>query len=348
MTILLIVEKNGTIKETNVKNLQLSELYKKAGFKTVEGFEQPAVCWPRPGIDPFTLDYQIQVYGKTKGRAGQENKYDFPPPIDTTLFFGSVVLVAVRPGGIVTDLTTTAWEMVYEQLFGGFEDLVDSQGNPLDDEDSEDDEEDLEGCEFTKEGYVKDDFIVDDDEGDEEYVEDTVFRKNMVVDSEDDSDFELPRTRKNKQLIKERKEKKNKKEKDKKEKTETIEAPLVKTTKSKKSKKSSPSENEEIPVVEPIIEVVSNVVDELITAEDTEEEVVKPSKKQRKPRVPKEPKAPKEPKVKKVKEPKSPKEKAEPKKKSKRGGKKDTEEVDSSEAVYVPMDTTELEEEAYV
>jgi hypothetical protein len=329
MTIILIIEKNGSIKETNVKNVQISELYKKAGFKSVEGFEQPIVSWPRPDIDPFTLDYQIQVYGKTKGRAGQENKYDFPPPIDTTLFFGNVVLVAVRPGGVVIDLTTTAWEMVYEQLFGGFEDLVDSQGNPLDDSEEEE-EEDLEGLELTKEGYVKDDFIVDDDE-DEEYIEDTVFRKNMIEDS--DSEFELPKTRKNKSLIKEKKEKKEKKIKGK-EAIEKGENQIIKET-----------------IMEPIPSSITiQPLTELVTEdiEDTEEENIKPSKKQRKPRVPKEPKAPKEPKVKKVKEPKSPKEKAEPKKKSKRGGKKDTEELDTSEAVYVPMDTTELEEESYI
>ena len=360
MTIILIVEKNGSIKETNVKNLQLSELYKKAGFKSADGFEQPIVSWPRPGIDPFTLDYQIQVYGKIKGRAGQENKYDFPPPIDTTLFFGSVVLVAVRPGGGVIDLTTTSWEMVYEQLFGGFEDLVDSHGNPLDDSEEEEDEE-LEGVEYTKEGYVKDDFIVDDDaeEDDGEYVvKKTVFRKNMVEDSdEEDSEFELPKTRKNKQLLKEKKDKKEKKQKaDKAEKT------CKKDKKDKKDKK-KPAATESEPEQEPDRKeegVIENITQQQqqqlpqppssnsLVIEDSEEEVVKPSKKQRAPRVPKAPKEPKEPKVKKVKEPKLPKEKAEPKKKSKRGGKKDIEDFDNSETVYVPIDTTELEEEAYI
>jgi len=334
MTIILIVEKNGSIKETNVKNVQISELYKKAGFKSAEGFEQPVVSWPRPGIDPFTLDYQIQVYGKTKGRAGQENKYDFPPPIDSTLFFGSVVLVAVRPGGGVVDLNITSWEMVYEQLFGGFEDLVDSHGNPLDD--SEEEEEDLEGMELTKEGYVKDDFVVDDDDdGEEEYVEDTVFRKNMIDDSDDDSEFQQPKTRKIKKLLKVKQEKQEEQEK-----------------KEKKSKKEKQDKKKKIiETVESNERVIENIMQQPSTelaTEDTEEEVVKPSKKQRKPRVPKEPKAPKEPKVKKVKEPKSPKEKAEPKKKSKRGGKRDTENLNNSESVYVPIDTTELEEEAYI
>ena len=311
MTVILIVEKSGNIKETNVKNVQVSDLYKKAGFKTDEGFTEPMISWPRPGIDPFTLDYQIQVFGKTKGRAGQENKYDFPPPIDTTLFFGNVVLVAVRPGGVVVDLTMTAWEMVYEQLFGGFEDLVDSQGRSLDSEEDEEDDDDgnIEGYEYTKEGYVKDDFIVDDDEIEEEdnKKEDKVFRKNMLLDSDEESEFELPKSRKNKKKTIEKKPKKSK----------VLEVMIPEP------------ESEPEPVIEP--------------QEESEEEI-KPTKKQRKPRVIKEPK---EPKVKKEKVPKEPKEKSEPKKKTKRSGKKNMDE-DNSETAYMPLDTIELEEETYV
>jgi hypothetical protein len=310
MTLILIVEKSGNIKETNVKNVQVSDLYKKAGFKNDEGFTEPIISWPRPGLDPFTLDYQIQVFGKIKGRAGQENKYDFPPPIDTILFFGNVVLVAVRPGGVVVDLTMTAWEMVYEQLFGGFEDLVDSQGRSLDD--SEEDEEDdgnIEGCEYTKEGYVKDDFIVDDDEIEEEEKEDKVFRKNMLLDSDEETEFELPKSSKNKKKMVEKKIKKSK-----------ILAIVIPEPE---------PESEPEPVIEP---------------QDESEEEIKPTKKQ--PKVKKE-KVPKEPKVKKEKVPKEPKEKSEPKKKTKRSGKKNMDE-DNLETVYIPLDTIELEEEIYV
>lgn len=313
MTVILIVEKSGNIKETNVKNVQVSELYKKAGFKTDEGFTEPIISWPRPGIDPFTLDYKIQVFGKIKGRAGQENKYDFPPPIDSTLFFGNVVLIAVRPdGGGVVDLTTTAWEMVYEQLFGGFEDLVDYQGRSLDDseEDDSEDLENIEGYEYTKEGYVKDDFIVDDndDEIEEEEKEDKVFRKNMLLDSDEESEYELPKSSKNKKKIIENKTKQSK----------IIEVVIPEP------------ESEPEPVIEP--------------QEEESEEEIKLTKKQRKQRVVKEPK---EPKAKKEKVPKEPKEKSEPKKKNKRSGKKNMDE-DNLETAYVPLDTIELEEETYV
>ena len=53
-------------------------------------------------------------------------------------------------------LTLRMWNKIYEALFGGFEDL----GY----EDSDEEEEDLTGVELTKEGYMKDSFIAEDDE----------------------------------------------------------------------------------------------------------------------------------------------------------------------------------------
>ena len=352
MTILLIVEKNGNIKETKVKNLQVSELYKKAGFKSEEGFLEPVVSWPRPGIDPFTLDYQIQVFGKIKGRAGQENKYDFPPPIDSTLFFGNVAMIAVRPDGGVVDLTMSAWEMVYEQLFGGFEDLVDSHGRPLDDSEEDSEEEELEGVEYTKDGYVKDDFVVDDDEDELEEEEKPVFRK-LLDSEEEDSEFEPPSKKSSKTVKKADKKPETKPEKKiavkksaksvaKKaavaevEVAEVVVDNFVKVEKkSKKSKKSK---------AEPVVLEIS----EPVTPEpEPVSEESEPETKTKKPRKARAVKEPKEVKVKKVKEPKEPKEKSEPKKKTKRSGKKILDDIDS-ETVYMPMDTIELEEEKYV
>lgn len=33
------------------------------------------------------VKYTVDLYGKTEGKANTENKYDFPPPVDNTLFF---------------------------------------------------------------------------------------------------------------------------------------------------------------------------------------------------------------------------------------------------------------------
>jgi len=163
MTIsILVVEKSGTIKEQSIKEFKSSELYKKAALKNGDGFELQHI-WL--GTAQNNL-YNIEIYGKTKGRAGQENKYDFPPPVDNTLYFGSCVLVAKTAEGEITDLTEKRWNVIYEHLFGGFEDI----GSEDSEEEEEDEEEDV--LPKTKEGYVKDDFVVDDDEDDDYEEED--------------------------------------------------------------------------------------------------------------------------------------------------------------------------------
>lgn len=157
---LLIVEKSGSIKELEVKTFVESDLYKKAGFKTATGFELQTV-W---GAELNGKPYSVSVYGKTDGRAGQENKYEFPPPIDTTLFFGACILVN-NVNGQPVSMNKAEWKLVYDYLYGGFEDL--------DSEDSEESEDDVDDdVPRTKEGYVKDDFIVDDDEEEDEYIAD--------------------------------------------------------------------------------------------------------------------------------------------------------------------------------
>lgn len=153
----LVIEKNGTIKEQTVKNPDVSMLYKKAGFKTPDGF----TCHTEWNIEELNgKSYAISVYGKITGRANQENKFEFPPPIDNTLFFGNCIIIN-KVDDVITSVTEKEWDTIYDYLNGGFEDLGDE-----DSEDDEDDEDD--DLPRTKTGYVKDDFVVDDEEEDEE------------------------------------------------------------------------------------------------------------------------------------------------------------------------------------
>jgi len=151
MPSILIVDKTQIIKEVSVKSFVEEDLYKKAGFKSSEHFK----CHTTWSVEVGDKPYSISIYGKTEGRANQENKYDFPPPVDNLLFFGSCVLVN-KQNGIAVDLKESDWKAVYDQLFGGFEDI----GS----ENSEDEDESIEGP-VTKEGYSKDGFVVDDEEG---------------------------------------------------------------------------------------------------------------------------------------------------------------------------------------
>ena len=162
MPSILIVDRTSDVKQYNAKTCITSELYKKAGFKSNEGFCKHAE-W---NVDIRGGPCTIELYGKTAGRAGQENKYEFPPPVDTILFFGSCVLVCKRQD-VVIDIYPKDWEKIYEQLYGGFEDISSN------DSDEEMESEEDENIPKTKDGYVKDGFIVDDDDCDSEYSDPT-------------------------------------------------------------------------------------------------------------------------------------------------------------------------------
>jgi hypothetical protein len=157
MVKIIIIEKNGAIQETDLKSYDDNQIYKKAGLKSMNGFELQTE-W---GAEIDGKLYSVSVFGKATGRAGHENKYEFPPPIDNVLLFGSCVLVN-KVNGKAADLTKEEWLKIYEHLYGGFEDLGD--------EDSEYSEEELDDdIPRTKEGYVKDDFIVDDDDDEDDF-----------------------------------------------------------------------------------------------------------------------------------------------------------------------------------
>ena len=197
MVSIIIVEKTGSLKEVALKTYNEGELYKKAGLKAATDFGVQTT-WK------LGSNVNIRLFGKTSGRAGQENKYDFPPPVDSKLFFGGCVLVNITDDNIPIDLSIKQWKIVYEKLFGGFEDIGDEDSEDEEDEDEDDD------VSRTKEGYVKDDFIVDDDDGeDEAEAEDE--DEDDDEDDEDDEDEDIIPKRKSKPVLRKSNREKKKK-----------------------------------------------------------------------------------------------------------------------------------------
>lgn len=163
---IIIVDKTGSLKSLTIKDYKEEELYKKCGFKKPDGF----IKQTNFNVKFEGKKYTIGVYAKTDGKANMENKYDFPPPIDTTLFFGSCALICSQKqsSGIFTptSISLVQWEKMYEKLFGGFEDLVATCAE----DDAEIDELDLIPAEKkTKNGYLKDGFVVDDSDDSDDY-----------------------------------------------------------------------------------------------------------------------------------------------------------------------------------
>jgi hypothetical protein len=182
MTSIVIIEKSGEIKEKSVKNLVEGDLYKSAGFKSAADFK----CHTVWNLELDSTAYSVELYGKTSGRAGQENKYEFPPPMDNTLFFGNCVAVRRdKPGGQIIGLKAAEWEVIYESLYGGFEDIEMSDSEDDDDDEYDSDDE----LPKTKTGYAKDDFVVDDDD-DEEDDDDDEDHDDDDDDEDDDMDEE--------------------------------------------------------------------------------------------------------------------------------------------------------------
>lgn len=151
---MLIVQKNGDIKQTDLQ-VNEDELYKKCGYKKDTGFGKRHTWKCR--INGKLTD--ISLYAKTNGRAGSENKYEFPPPVDNILYFGNCALVA-KMKDVSVSLTKDLWKTVYATMFD-FEDLKDTDEA---DEAEEDELENIDASLKTKEGYLKDNFVVSDDD----------------------------------------------------------------------------------------------------------------------------------------------------------------------------------------
>lgn len=149
----VIVEKNGTLRNLAVKEFNINELYKKCGFKKSGDFIKQ-VNW---SVKYEGQTYNVSLYAKTEGRHSNENKYEFPPPIDTKLFFGSCALVASLNDEYI-NLNDEMWSKMYNKLYGGFEDL---SKTAQEDELEEDELENVPDKYKTKSGYLKDGFIVD-------------------------------------------------------------------------------------------------------------------------------------------------------------------------------------------
>lgn len=166
MTSIIIVDKSGTLKTLSVKVFSEDELFKKCGFKKSDGFKKQTE-W---SVKIDGKKYLTWLYAKTEGKANGENKYDFPPPVDTTLFFGSCAIVCYTLDGekkepVLHNLTYELWYKIYEKLFGGFDDLA---VTCAEDEEEEDELDNVSASKKTKQGYLKDGFVVDTSDTDDE------------------------------------------------------------------------------------------------------------------------------------------------------------------------------------
>ena len=178
-TTIVIISKTGTLSECLVEPTEDTTLEKltvllakKCSFRNHDGFscyhtwryknKKKFAFLVSNETEPVIPKYMyIDVWAKTDGRAGNENKYELPPPIDELIIFGNIALVARIDKETAVDLTIELWNVIYEKLFGGFEDLA---ATAKEDEEEEDELLNVPKSKKTKiGGYLKDGFVVDDD-----------------------------------------------------------------------------------------------------------------------------------------------------------------------------------------
>lgn len=176
---IIVVERNGDLRISQIKECSQLELCKKCKYKSPAGFEMRAE-WAYSG--PDNDKFIVELWAREDGNAGQENKYEFPPPVDTILFFGACALVAKDMSSRIIPLTLEKWDKMYNFLFGGFDTLANCEE---DDEFEGDELDSIPAGRKTKDGYLKDGFVVDNDKNDDDTDDDAT-----TDEDEDDTDYE--------------------------------------------------------------------------------------------------------------------------------------------------------------
>lgn len=185
---IIILKKNTDRHVSTMPDEGVAALYKRCGFKKPDGFRVHCT-WMLPGESSTIF---VRVFGKTEGRAGSENKSELPPPVDTTLFFGNIAIVAYIGTDIETarptPLSIERLDGLFELLVGGVEDLGVAAADKADAaEDQEADEEDEDALlPRTREGYAKDGFVVDDEDVEDSDDEEDGTSEDESTESDDE------------------------------------------------------------------------------------------------------------------------------------------------------------------
>ena len=128
-------------------------------------------------------NYTISIFAFQDGKAGQENKFELPPPIDTALYFGCLIVIAHNSDTIMT-ITQEMFNSFYNKVFEGFVNL--------DGEDtwSEEEEENTEDREFiVDDNYIEYDSKCSNTEEEDSYNEETE-EEEFIIESEETEEEE--------------------------------------------------------------------------------------------------------------------------------------------------------------
>jgi len=164
----LLLTSNGSVKQikipsTSVTIQDIQKLMKKKDLPEQFGtYKYKSKC--------------IYLFGYQQGKAGTENKHELPPPHDSLLLFGDIVLLYAEKGSFASPLPFKPedYEVFYNDAYGGFESLDDDDASDEEDEDEEEEEEAEEAEPEETEAAAGKEKVIDaaEDEEEEEEEED--------------------------------------------------------------------------------------------------------------------------------------------------------------------------------
>tara|TARA_Y200000002_G_scaffold375025_2_gene376663 strand:- start:5037 stop:5708 length:672 start_codon:yes stop_codon:yes gene_type:complete len=169
------IGKDKVISEIKIpENLNIDRL----DFNKIKSFKISKGCVYERECDFQWNDKTISIYASSNGKAGNENQYDLPPPIDSQLYFGNV-LALCHEDSKLTKLSHADFNQFYDDAMGGFESLGD--------EDSYSDEEEPDSDDSIHEFIVNDSEIEEESEDSEN--EQSCHSSDSVEESEEEPEL---------------------------------------------------------------------------------------------------------------------------------------------------------------
>ena len=173
---IILIDKEGILNNQKIKEFKEENLFKKCGFKNDNNFSM-IHCWKLTTCGDIAC---IKLFAKNKGKSTYENKYDFPHPVNT-LLFGNSILVGYSCDNIAMPLSIPIWEDAIIEINKGFDNL---DKLAEEDENEEDELALVSSDKLTKDGYLKDGFIVDSDTDNNDNDEDEIDLINELQQGE--------------------------------------------------------------------------------------------------------------------------------------------------------------------
>lgn len=186
MTTIIQINKSGTIKENELDTLTISNLTKLCKVKGYDDIEKVNIWNYNKNL--------VHLYAFRDGKAGKENKYENPRPVDNDLYFGDIFYIQTSKDNQLISFNKTEFKKFYEIQMGGFEDL-----DKCSDEDSHLNSDN----EYEEDSFLVKDSDIEDSEDEwmpdkEEESEEELDTENFETSTEEEIEEVVPKISKKK------------------------------------------------------------------------------------------------------------------------------------------------------